>query len=144
MQKEHIKLNQSDHDFLMTIVSKGQTSARVFRRATALLELSRGKTLSAVADTLRVTRQTLSQWRDNYLSNGLRALDDAPRSGRPIEIDGKSRASLTALACSTPPPGHARWTLRLLADKAVELGYCQHLSHTKARSILKKTNFSRI
>jgi transposase len=144
MQKEHIKLSQTDHDFLMTIVSKGQTSARVFRRATALLELSRGKTLSAVAETLQVSRKTVSQWRDNYQASGLRALEDAPRSGRPIEIDGKSRASLTALACSTPPEGHARWTLRLLADKAVELGYCEHLSHTKARSILKKTNFSRI
>jgi transposase len=142
MQKEHIRLSQANHNFLMTILSKGQTSARAFRRATAMLELSRGKTLSAVAETLHVTRQTVSQWRDNYLANGLRALEDAPRSGRPIEIDGKSRACLTALACSTPPEGRARWTLRLLADKAVELGYCDHLSHTKARSILKKTNLS--
>lgn len=143
MQKEHIKLSKADQDFLMTIVSKGHTSARVFRRATALLELSGGKSLSAVAQTLRVSRQTVSQWRDNYQTNGLRSLDDAPRSGPPIEIDSKSRASLTALACSTPPQGHARWTLRLLADKAVELAYCEHLSHTAARSILKKTNLSR-
>ena len=143
MQKEHLKLSEPDHNFLMTVVSKGQSSARVFRRATALLELHRGKTLSTVAETLRVSRQTISQWRDNYQASGLRALDDAPRSGRPIEIDGNSRAHVTALACSTPPAGHARWTLRLLADKAVELGYCEHLSHTEARSILKKTNFNR-
>ena len=143
MQKEHIQLSQADHDFLLTLVSKGQTSARIFRRASALLQLNCGKTLSAVAQALQVSRQSLSQWRDNYQANGLQALDDAPRSGRPIEIDGKSRASLTALACSTPPEGRARWTLRLLADKAVELGYCDHLSHTKARSILKKTNLSR-
>jgi hypothetical protein len=54
------------------------------------------------------------------------------------------RAKITALACSKPPVGRARWTLRLLADRAVELGYCEHLSHTKARSILKQTSFSRI
>ena len=143
MQKEHIQLSQSDHDFLLTLVSKGPTSAKIFRRASALLQLNLGKTLSAVAESLHVTRQSISQWRDNYRDNGLRALDDAPRSGRPIEIDGKSRACLTALACSTPPQGRARWTLRLLADKAVELGYCDHLSHTKARSILKKTNLDR-
>jgi len=50
-----------------------------------------------------------------------------------VLIDGKSRAAITALACSTPPSGRARWTLRLLADKAVELGLCESLSHTKAR-----------
>ena len=143
MQKEHIQLSQADRDFLLTLISKGQTSARIFRRASALLQLNRGKSLSAVAESLHVTRQSISQWRDNYRAYSLRALDDAPRSGRPIEIDGKSRASLTALACSAPPQGRARWTLRLLADKAVELGYCDHLSHTKARSILKKTNSSR-
>nr|MBA3716464.1 helix-turn-helix domain-containing protein [Pyrinomonadaceae bacterium] len=63
MQKEHLKLSEPDHNFLMTVVSKGQSSARVFRRATALLELNRGKTLSTVAETLQVSRQTVSQWR---------------------------------------------------------------------------------
>jgi putative transposase len=139
MQKEHLKLSQSDHDFLMMMTAKGQTAARVFKRATALLELHRGQTLLAVANSLHVSRQSVAQWRDHYQSSGLQALEEKPRSGRPIRIDGKQRASITALACSTPPTGHARWTLRLLADKAVELGYCQSLSHTKARSILKKT-----
>lgn len=143
MQKEHIKLSQADQDFLMTIISKGQLSARVFKRATALLELHRGQTLCAVSQTLQVSYQTVAQWRDSYHSSGLRALEDKPRKGRPILIDGKSRAQITALACSTPPEGRARWTLRLLADKAVELGLCESLSHTKARVILKKTACSR-
>ena len=69
-------------------------------------------------------------------------LFDKPRSGRPIEIDGQARAKVTALACSEPPEGHSHWDLRLLADKAVELGYCEHLSHTYAGSILKKTTSS--
>jgi putative transposase len=139
MQKEHLKLSQADHDFLITMTTKGQTAARVFKRATALLELHRGQTLLAVAASLQVSRQSVAQWRDDYQSAGLQALEEKPRAGRPIRIDGKQRACLTALACSSPPTGHARWTLRLLADKAVELGYCQSLSHTKARSILKKT-----
>lgn len=144
MHKEHIKLSQADQDFLMTMISKGQLPAKMFRRATALLELNRGQTLCSVSQTLQVSYQTVSQWRDNYQASGLQALEDKPRRGRPILIDGKSRAQITALACSTPPLGRARWTLRLLADKAVELGYCHSLSHTKARSILKKTVSSHI
>lgn len=139
MPKEHLKLSQADYDFLITMTSKGQTAARVFKRATALLELHRGQTVLAVAASLQVSRQSVAQWLDNYQASGLQALEEQPRSGRPIVIDGKQRACLTALACSSPPTGHARWTLRLLADKAVELGYCQSLSHTKARSTLKKT-----
>jgi putative transposase len=64
MQKEHIHLSQTDYDFLMILVSRGHTSARLFRRATALLELNRGKTLSAVAETLGVSRQSVLRWRD--------------------------------------------------------------------------------
>lgn len=144
MQKEHIKLSQADQDFLMSIVSKGQISTRVFKRANALLQLHRGQTLCAVAETLNITYVSVAKWRDNYHSSGLQALADKPRRGRPVLIDGKQRAQLTALACSTPPAGRARWTLRLLADKAVELGLCERLSHTKVRSILKKTNCNRI
>ena len=144
MNEEHLKLRQADHDFLITMTTKGHFAARVFKRATALLELHRGQSLLAVAASLHVSRQSVAQWRDLYQSSGLQALSEQPRSGRPIRIDGKQRASITALACSTPPTGHARWTLRLLADKAVELGYCQSLSHTTARLILKKTNFSHI
>ena len=139
MRKEHIKLSQADQDFLMVIISKGQLPARVFKRATALLELHRGQTLCSVSETLQVSYQTIAQWRDNYQSSGLQALEEKPRRGRPILIDGKQRAQITALACSTPPEGRARWTLRLLADRAVELGLCETLSHTRARVILKKT-----
>ncbi len=143
MHKEHLTLSQADHDFLMTTVSQGRLAARLFKRATALLQLHQGQTLVAVADSLQVTQQSVARWRDNYLSRGLQALEEATRSGRPVRIDGKQRAPLTALACSTPPQGHARWTLRLLADKAIELGFCESLSHTKARQVLKKTACSR-
>jgi transposase len=94
---------------------------------------------------LQVSTQTIFNVKRRYLAGGLQAaLFDQPRSGRPIEISGMQRDKVTALACSTPPEGGARWTLRLLADKAVELGHCQRLSHTAARHILKKTNSDRI
>ena len=143
MQKAHVKLTESDHCYLTTLLSKGQLSARCFRRATALLELHRGHTLDQVAMTLAVHPVTVAHWRDAYKAIGLQCLQDKPRHGRPIKIDGRSRAQITALACTTPPAGRARWTLRLLADKAVELGYCESLSHTQARTILKKTRSSR-
>jgi transposase len=118
--------------------------ASVFKRATALLELDSGKTLRQVSHTLGVSYPTALAWRDRYLAEGLALLQDKPRSGRPVEISGSQRAKITALACSTPPEGRARWTLRLLADRAVELGYCQSLSHTAARKVLKKTISDRI
>jgi transposase len=89
---------------------------------------------------LGVTYVTVANWRDNYHEVGLQCLHDKARSGRPIVITGKQRAQVTALACSKAPAGHARWGLRLLADKVVELGYCDSLSHTHAGNILKKTN----
>ena len=144
MQKEHVKLSQTDLDFLTNFLAKGQAPVRVFKRSTALLELHLGKTLSAVATSLRVTPLTVSKWRDAYNSSGLVFLHDKPRSGRPIEISGQERAKITALACSTPPQGRVRWTLRLLADKAVELGYCESLSHTQTRRMLKKMSFNLI
>lgn len=109
-------------------------------RATALLELDRGRTLTDVASTLTVTLVTVAAWRDNYLASGLACLQDAPRSGRPITIDGSQRAQITALACSDAPKGHARWTLRLLADKVVEAGFCATVSHTFVGNVLKKTS----
>lgn len=144
MKKEHVELTEAERESLESLVSKGNEAARVYKRALGLLELDRGKTLSEVAKTLGVSIGTVSNWRNKYKEQGLRCLNDAPRSGRPIEIDGEQRAKITALACSKPPEGHGKWDLRLLADKVVELGYCEHISHTHVSTILKKTNSNRI
>lgn len=140
MKKQHLQLSQTDREYLEKLVAKGKLSAKVYKRAIGLLELDRGKSLTAVAQTLKVTNTTVGQWRDLYKQNGLQCLHDQPRSGRPIEIDGVERAKITALACSKPPAGYERWSLRLLADKAVELGYSEHLSPTSVKDILKKTS----
>ena len=142
MTKQHVSLSKADRAALEALISKGKQSIRVYRRALGLLELDRGKTLSAVAETVDVSIGTVGNWRDKYIETGLNCLQDAPRSGRPIEISREQRAQITALACSQAPEGHARWDLRLLADKVVELEYCEHISHTQVSNILKKTNLS--
>lgn len=139
MEKTHVKLSTQEREYLELLISKGQLPAKVFKRATGLLELDRGKTLAGVAETLGVNYVTVAAWRDKYKEQGLKCLEDAPRSGRPILIDGLQRAKITALACSEPPEGHARWSWRLLADKVVELGYCEEISSTHVGHILKKT-----
>jgi transposase len=139
MNKQHVTLTETDRTTLEALLAKGTLSAKTFKRATALLELDRGKTLTAVAATLHVGYTTVAAWRDGYLASGLACLHDAPRSGRPIVIDGTQRAKITALACSDAPAGHDRWTLRLLAEKVVEAGFCDHVSHTFVGTVLKKT-----
>ncbi len=140
MKKQHITLTTADRDQLEALRAKGSLPAKTFKRATALLELDRGKTFTEVAATPSLPSVTLAALRDKYAASGLACLYDAPRSGRPIVIDGAQRAKITALACSTAPTGHDRWTLRLLAEKVVEAGFCDAISHTMVGTILKKTN----
>jgi transposase len=140
MKKQHLTLTDDDRSALKALLTKGTLGARKFKRATALLQLDCGKTLQDVAATLGVTYNAVAAWRDGYKTAGLKCLDDAPRSGRPTLIDGAQRAKITALACSDAPEGHARWSLRLLAEKVIEAGLCDHVSHTFVSDVLKKTN----
>ena len=139
MKKQHVQLSESNRTYLEDLLRKGELPVKIYRRALALLELNRGKTYTAVAETVEVTNITVSTWSKKYREVGLTMLTDQPRSGRPLEIDGAQRAKVTALACSDPPEGYARWSLRLLAEKVVELGYVDHISHTQVGDILKKT-----
>ena len=138
MEKQHIKLSETEQTFLTDLLSKGTLKVQKYKRATALQLLDSGKTLVETMNILQVSYPTLISWRDKYQSEGLTFLDDKPRSGRPLEIDGLQRAKITALACSESPEGHADWSLRLLADKVIELGYCEHISHNHVGVILKK------
>jgi len=139
MKKQHVQLSENDRTYLEALLRTGELPVKTYRRALALLELDRGKTYTAVAETTQTAKITVSKWSRKYREVGLNMLLDQPRSGRPPEIDGAQRAKLTALACSDPPAGYARWSLRLLADKVVELGYVEHISHTQVGAILKKT-----
>jgi transposase len=144
MKKQYLTLNEVDRTYLTELIRQGELPVKLYRRALGLLELDRGKSYTTVAETLGVSLTTVSKLAQKYQSDGLGCLHDQARSGRPLEIDGLQRAKITALACSQAPEGYERWTLRLLADKAVELGYCEHISHTEVSTILKKTNSSPI
>ena len=135
-----IKLSADELRSLKTSLTKGTTSARVQTRARIIDLLHRQRAPGEIAAVLGVGVATVFNIKRRYLAEGLDAsLHDKPRSGQPCRIDGTARAKITALACSTAPAGHARWTLRLLADKAVELGFCESISHSTVQEVLKKT-----
>ena len=131
---------EADRTYLENLIKKGILPAKTYKRALALLELDRGRTFTEVAEIVGVVIQTASTWAQKYKETGLEFLIDKPRLGRPTVIDGLQRAKITALACSDPPEGYERWSLRLLADKAVELELVESISYGEVRLILKKTN----
>ncbi len=134
-----ITLSKDELRSLTTLLSRGTTPARVQTRARILDLLHRQHAPADIAAVLQVGVATIFNIKRRYLMEGLdAALIDRPRSGQPCRIDGVARAKITALACSTAPTGHARWTLRLLADKAIELGFCQSISHSTVKEVLKK------
>jgi len=139
MKKQHVELTKLDRDYLLGLSNRKTLGVRVLKRALALLALDQGETLEAVARHQQLTNDTIAQLRNRYKAQGLACLQDAPRSGRPVEIDGRQRAQITALACSEAPAGHSQWSLRLLAERIVDLEYCEAISHTQVGQILKKT-----
>jgi len=140
MKKEHVQLSDADRTYLENLLAKGRIAVKTHKRAQALLELERGRTFTEVAAIVGVTIQTVSTWAKKYKANGLAFLTDQSRSGRPPVIDGEQRAKITALACSEAPEGYARWSLRLLADRSVQLGIVADISYMEVSRILKKTN----
>ena len=138
----HLRLNAKDRKHLEGVIRDGKVPSRVYKRARGLLALDAGESLAAIAKDLRVNRVTVGAWRDGYKESGLKILQDEQRPGRPTTIDGIQRAKITALACTEAPDGHSQWSLRLLADKVIELGYCKEVSHTQVGRVLKKTKSS--
>ena len=139
----HLRLKAKDRRQLEEVIRDGKVPSRVYKRARGLLALDSGESLDAIAKDLRVHRVTVAAWRDGYKESGLAILKEAPRTGRPTTLDGIQRAKITALACTEAPEGHSQWSLRLLADKVIELGYCEGVSHTQVGRVLKKTKSSR-
>ena len=140
MRKEHLKLNEQEHSYLTTLTTSGELKARKYKRVMTLLWLHQGKTLAEVSRLLDYAYPSVIALKKNYLENALECLEEKPRSGRPIGFSGVERARITALACSDTPEGRAKWSLRLLSDKAVELELVESISHTQVKNILKKMN----
>ena len=145
-KKYRVKLSAWERSELAPLTSGGISSIRRYKRARVLLladEASGQPGLSdlEIARLVDVSVGTVERLRRRFVEEGLAsALSEKSRPGRSNTFSGSQRAQITALACSTPPQGRGRWTLRLLADKAVELQFVEHISHTTVRKVLKKTN----
>lgn len=138
-------LTDTDRHTLIDMTSKGTYSVRAVKRAQALLAFASGLSGYAVAEKTALSVPTVYQIRTRYQQAGLSAaVGEKARSGRRLVFDGVACAKLTALACSQAPIGHSRWTLRLLADKAVELALVDYIGHDSVARILKKTSYNRI
>lgn len=144
-----IELSKQDRIKLFDVVTKGKSSARKILRANILLASDKGSdkymTVSEIAKAYHTTPTTVQTVRTSYCENGLAAtINRKKRETPPVpaKVTGEAEAHIIALACSDPPEGYSKWTLRLLADKAVELGYIESISHTTVSSVLKKMNLS--
>ena len=139
-----VNLTQEEREYLLGITRRGKSSGRKVKRSLILCKADEGLTDQQVAEALMVGPATVGRVRQRFVEGGLkRALDDLPRPGQRRKLDGKGEAHLVAVACSSPPEGHTRWTLRLLADHAVKLGLTGSISRETVRQVLKKTNSSR-
>jgi len=129
------------------LIRKGDAPARTNTRARVLLlgDRSQGekRTDREVADAVLCSLSTVTNVRRRFLAGGLQnALYDKERPGAQPKFTGEIEAKLTMLACSDAPEGAGRWTLRLLAEQMIELGYVDYISHVTVRELLKKTNSS--
>jgi transposase len=137
-----LSLSEEQHVLLRGLVEKGEHKARTIRRANILLLSDGGQRTNAeIAATLQTTSTTVRTVQRRFLEEGLEAaLSERERSGRPKTWTVRDDVQLTAIACSTPPEGRARWTLRLLRDRFVVLSEAHDtISHERIRESLKKT-----
>ena len=147
-----VTLTEEERKELETITRRGKTHARRVLQARALLLCDAGEAgpawnVADVAEALGLTSRTIEHLKQRFVEDGLEAaIERKPREKPPREIifDGAFEARLIALACSDAPDGRRRWTVRLLADKAVELKFAESVSHMTIQRVLKKTNLSLI
>jgi transposase len=145
-----ITLAEQERKDLEALTRSGKTGAKKFIHARALLLCDAGPngpawTVADVAEALGVTPRTIEHLKKRFVEEGLEAaLERKVREKPPRDVifDGAFEARLIALACSDAPEGHRRWTVRLLADKAVELEFAPSVSHMTVQRVLKKTNLS--
>lgn len=144
-----IKLSKGEVAELMEIVNKGSHTSQTFRTAYILLNCDQGKysekvTNEQISQVLKVGMRTIDRVKKKFIEEGFEACLERRPTTREYEkkTDGDVEAKLVTLCCSDPPKGFAKWSLRLLADKMVELKYVESISHVTVRSVLKKTNLS--
>jgi transposase len=144
-----IKLTKPEVDELHIIINKGSHTSQTFRAAYVLLNCDVGKysdkvTNEQISKVLKVGMRTIDRVKKKFIEEGFEAVLERSPTTRIYErkSDGDMEAKLVTLCCSEPPKGYSKWSLRLLADKMVELKFVESISHVTVRSVLKKTNLS--
>ena len=139
-KKYIVKLSQEERDSLQEMISCGKHSAKKILRARVLLKTDDGWPDQKIAEALEIHVITIERMRQQFVEEGFESFMTRSKSGRKYlrKLDGKQEAQLTAIACSPAPEGRAGWTLRLLADRMVQLDYVESVSHETVRRVLKK------
>ena len=146
-KKYVVKLSEEEKQHLEKITSSGTAPVRMVRRAQILLKSDQGNgtpcwTYNQISEAFNVTPLTVSKVNKRFVEQGLEAAICRKKPEREYLhcLDGEAEAHLIALACSKPPNGKARWTLRLLQDRMIELEHVESVSHETIRTTLKKMN----
>jgi len=138
-KKYHVRLEADEREQLLEMTRKGEIGARKMKRAQILLKADEGWKDADIINALNTSRSTVERTRKRLVEDGLdKALNEDPRPGQRVKLEGKAEAHLVALTCSDAPGGREHWPLRLLADKLVELGVVESVSHETIRQTLKK------
>ena len=145
MARYKVTLTKDERDELLTIISKGKHTSQKYRNAYVLLNCDEGEhsnkvTNSEINKVLKIGMRTIDRIKKRFVEDGFGACLERKPTSREYErkADGDFEARLIALSCSEPPKGFAKWSLRLLADKMVELEIVDSVSHETVRSVLKK------
>ena len=141
-KKYLVTLNADEREQLEHLLHSGTHATRKVTRARILLKAAEGMEDSAIAVALSVGRATVKRTRQRFVAEGLAALEERPRPGKPPKLDAKAQARLMAEAGSTAPEGRQRWTLHLLADRVIALGLAASYSYESVRRVLKKRSSS--
>jgi len=150
MKKFIVTLSQEERNFLTGLTSKGKHRSQKLLNALTLLACDEGdqqkkrSTNEEIARVLNTSMRKIDRVKKRFVMDGLDVALNGKKGSRVYakKADGDFEAHLIALSCSKPPDGFARWTLRLLADKVVELDYIDNISHETVRRVLKKTNLN--
>jgi transposase len=138
-KKYHVDLTPEERTTLEQLLHRGKSSARKLTRARILLHADDGLTDEEIATNLDVGLATVERTRQRCVEERLEALNEHPRPGGQRKLSGKQEAHLIALACPPAPSGQSHWTLQLLADQVVELGFAESSARETVRQVLKKT-----
>ena len=142
-KKYHVDLTEEESAELERMLKGGKHKSRKLTRARILLLADAGKTDAEIVSALQTARPTVERTRRRFVEQGLGCLDEQLRHGALPRLSERQSAHLIAVACTEAPDGRARWTLQLLADKAVELKFVASIARETVRQMLKKTNSNR-